>query len=258
MIEQIIKNLKIKFNSDKVIDDYQKGTLKGLYVFEKFFIESFFEKLTGMKILNPGCGTGREALALAKKGASLCCIDISEKMIATARENFEKDCLVADFYVSDCLDLSMLKEEYDLIFATNNFLEHFPRRKNRIQMLQNFWQKLKPDGILITCVHDRLYTEKYKEYWRQQQKEIEKGIVVNGYEMEFGDKFFRQITSNDDTSCDMFMHIYSLEEILEDLVTSGFELLDYKYIPEIYKENSQEIENGISKDVVYLANKRRE
>lgn len=49
----------------------------------------------GMRILDAGCGTGNFSLGLARLGCSVTGIDISEKMLAFAREKAQREQLSA-------------------------------------------------------------------------------------------------------------------------------------------------------------------
>jgi ubiquinone/menaquinone biosynthesis C-methylase UbiE len=65
------------------------------------------------KILDAGCGYGYYSILLAKKGATVTGIDISEKMVKLAKENAKKISVKCQFLVCDIQDLS--------IFASNTF-----------------------------------------------------------------------------------------------------------------------------------------
>jgi SAM-dependent methyltransferase len=65
------------------------------------------------KILDAGCGYGYYSILLAKNGATVTGIDISEKMIKLAKDNARKTSDKCRFLVCDIQDLSM--------FASNTF-----------------------------------------------------------------------------------------------------------------------------------------
>jgi SAM-dependent methyltransferase len=60
----------------------------------------------GERVLDVGCGPGRHALALARRGLDVVGVDLSEDFIALAREAAEEEGLPAVFEVVDVRDLA--------------------------------------------------------------------------------------------------------------------------------------------------------
>src|SRR5690606_16238482 len=54
------------------------------------YIHPFFEGLDGLTILDFGCGTGRESMALATKARQVVGLDINEPNLARAREGADR------------------------------------------------------------------------------------------------------------------------------------------------------------------------
>lgn len=204
MSKEILEILKKKFNDINVINDYQNIVDDGMYPFEIYFVKRYIEDLKNKVILNPGCGAGREAVWLASAGAYLHCVDISEEMINKTKKNFFKLGLTGNYEVSDCFR-NWKDQSFDIIFSTNNFLEHIPGRSNRQKILRNFSAALKNKGIFITCVHDRQISYKeWEESWKKNKLDVENNVFINGYAIEIGDKFIKQVTVNDDGRQEMF------------------------------------------------------
>lgn len=55
----------------------------------------------GMNVLDVGCGPGRHALALGRRGVQVTGVDISEKFVALARKSAEEEHLPCTFEVGD-------------------------------------------------------------------------------------------------------------------------------------------------------------
>jgi SAM-dependent methyltransferase len=64
----------------------------------------------GMRVLDVGCGPGRHALALARRGMSVVGIDASPEFIALARDAAARDHLDTHFAVGDVRDLAFDSE----------------------------------------------------------------------------------------------------------------------------------------------------
>src|SRR5690606_28196065 len=74
----------------------------------------FIEKESGynknIKILDVGCGTGRHAIELTKRGYNVTGIDLSESQLSRAKEKAEKESLKINFLRQDAMNLSFDKE----------------------------------------------------------------------------------------------------------------------------------------------------
>ncbi len=106
----------------------------------------FVGEVRGRSILDAGCGTGYLACKLAQQDAIVTGIDISEKMIAIAKEKSAIKNLQIDFYVDDCSRLEKLCDRcFDLIVA-NYVLMDVPDLKGA---LNAFNRVLKLSGNVV-------------------------------------------------------------------------------------------------------------
>lgn len=102
----------------------------------------------GPKILEIGCGTGQYTTTLAEQGYQITAVDISEKMMAKAREKitnlgYEVKWLNAD--ISQTMDQL---EQYQGILSMSTF-EFIPNPK---EMLASLFEHLEPKGCLVIGV----------------------------------------------------------------------------------------------------------
>ena len=77
------------------------------------FIENEINSDRSLKILDVGCGTGRHAIELSKRGYTVTGIDLSETQLARAREKAEGDHLRINFVRQDARNLSF-NNEFDV------------------------------------------------------------------------------------------------------------------------------------------------
>ena len=109
------------------------------------YIESIIGDVSGKRILDVGCGFGREAILFALGGAIVHGIDLSEKSILRASELAERLRVSATFQV-DNIDLIEYGEEYfDVIFCRAT-LHHLPDPVETLKRLCHF---VRVGGLMI-------------------------------------------------------------------------------------------------------------
>ena len=91
---------KIKILPSDVGYDLAAGSYdereKYLNSFEKDKLLPLLGKVDGLKILDAGAGTGRLAMKMAKMGASVVALDVSEKMLEVLRKKNKIETIVGD------------------------------------------------------------------------------------------------------------------------------------------------------------------
>ena len=101
--------------------------------------------LNGLKVLDVGCGTGAWGASLAQLGANVSGVDMSEKMIAQAREKHPE----IQFYHGDAKDLSLFEDnQFDLLTAS--YVLHGTKQEMRTRMLN----EMKRIASRYVVVHD--------------------------------------------------------------------------------------------------------
>lgn len=111
-------------------------------------VDNTLGDLSGLKILEAGCGSGTSSFQLAKLGASVTLLDYSEAAIEKARRMFQKYDINADFMCSDIRNIKVDNNSYDVIF-NSGVLEHFPYDQ-QVAMLAELARTCKPGGRVIT------------------------------------------------------------------------------------------------------------
>ena len=69
----------------------------------------------GDRVLDAGCGPGRFTATIAKRGAAITALDLSERQLQLAEENVREEGLlgrVDDFVAGDVADLSLFADGY--------------------------------------------------------------------------------------------------------------------------------------------------
>jgi len=115
-------------------------------------IEEKFTKISGVKILDVGCGGGLVAEPFAVAGADVTAIDASERNIQVAKIHAEKSGLKIDYQVSTAEELNeKLTEGFDAVLALE-IIEHVADPEGFIQSLANLTNK---DGLVFVATINR-------------------------------------------------------------------------------------------------------
>lgn len=112
------------------------------------YIQEYIE-LHGLSVLDLGCGGGILTEALAKQGASVCGIDIEQKLIDVANQHAHEHGLKIDYQVAD---ITLFKhKKFDAIVCME-MLEHVEDPEKIIKACHGL---LKPGGYLFLSTINR-------------------------------------------------------------------------------------------------------
>ena len=128
-LEQIYRIEKTYHDS---IASEQKGLADiGRYELESWsYIIEVIGDLNGKKILDVGCGFGRESILMAEKGAVVTGIDISPKSIEVAKMHAKKRRVDINFQIGNAENMGFLNA-FDIVLCRAS-LHHLPQVRNAI------------------------------------------------------------------------------------------------------------------------------
>ncbi|MDX5418320.1 MAG: class I SAM-dependent methyltransferase [Hymenobacteraceae bacterium] len=133
-----------------------------------------------MKLLDAGCGGGRNIQYLMQAGVKVYGADTSEEAIAKVRsmaKELAPTLSAKNFFVSDLAALPFDEASFDVVLCSA--VLHFARSKEHFRsMAQELWRVLKPGGILfcrlsttigmegkLTRVGEKLYQMPHGPVW---------------------------------------------------------------------------------------------
>jgi len=121
---------------------------------EVAFIEKEINFNKELKILDIGCGTGRHAIELAKRGYSVTGIDLSESQISRAREKAADEKTDVEFLVADARNLQY-RNEFDLvIMICEGGFSLMETDEMNYAILESASKALKKGGkLILTCLN---------------------------------------------------------------------------------------------------------
>lgn len=140
---------------------------------KRMILENAPQKDT-LKILDAGCGPGFFPVILSEEGHEVTGIDITENMIACARDNIKEQGQSAHLAIMDCQKLEFLDETFDLVICRNiTWTLDDPK-----QAYREWLRVLKPGGRLMVfdaCWYLHLYDDALgKQYEEHEAKIMEK------------------------------------------------------------------------------------
>jgi len=110
-----------------------------------------------LKILDVGCGTGRHAIELTKRGYQITGIDLSESQLKRAREKAVADGLVIDFQCQDARNLPFDSEFDVAIMLCEGGFPLMETDEMNFEILKSVTKSLKPRAKLIFTTLNGLF-----------------------------------------------------------------------------------------------------
>ncbi|MGQ9801939.1 MAG: class I SAM-dependent methyltransferase [Candidatus Saccharicenans sp.] len=146
--EKLFENYAQKYDQET----FTQGTVGECDFIEK---ELNFDKTR--KILDVGCGTGRHAVELARRGYSVAGIDISEAMLKKAREKAQAAGVEINFIKADARALPF-QNEFDLaIMLCEGAFPLMETDEMNFEILKSVTPALKPGAKLIFTTLNGLF-----------------------------------------------------------------------------------------------------
>ncbi len=107
------------------------------------------------KILDVGCGNGRNLVPFAKNGFESYGIDFGEEMIKEAKKFVKKQDVAVELKVADARELPFKDETFDYCISTAA-LHHIETNEGREKALSEINRVLKREGFAFISVWNRL------------------------------------------------------------------------------------------------------
>lgn len=160
-------------------------------------VDYFNDGLAPRKVLELGCGPGRNAIYMAKKGCKVDALDIAENAIAWAKERAIEEGVNINFHCTSLFDYEFEPHSYDFIYECGLFHHLAPHR--RLTYMEIIKRALKPDGhFALVCFNTdgALATSDWDIY---KEKSLKRGIGYTEerlrkiFEADFTIKEFRKM-----------------------------------------------------------------
>jgi SAM-dependent methyltransferase len=120
---------------------------------EATFIEESLGIERGGAVLDLGCGTGRQAIELARRGYEVVAFDLSSAMLARAGEEAQSRSAKLNFVQGDMREMTF-EEQFDGVYCWNTTFGYFEEEKNA-QLVDRVRHALKSGGQFLLDVVNR-------------------------------------------------------------------------------------------------------
>lgn len=130
---------------DENAEQYARNTFK--YPPPSQLLDKFAEYLPGKKILDAGCGPGRDSGYFSEQGYKVIGVDLSKGLLEVAKKRFPQ----CKFVEGDLRNLPFEDDSFDGIWA-NASLVHMDTRQDVELTLGEFYRVLRQSGILYIFV----------------------------------------------------------------------------------------------------------
>ena len=169
------------------------------------------------RVIEFGCGEGRDSIFLAKLGFDVTAIDIAPSAIESGKERANKEGITANFLVNDITDLKGIPDESYSLGVSIGCLHMFPGYEDRRRHLSEAFRVLNRKAIfylLSMAALDKKEISEFGQNWEFPKvgELTPRNIVVDGKEKEI---LLPIIAAHNTTK----------EEITKEMREAGFELL---------------------------------
>lgn len=116
-------------------------------------VERLAEQWKPGRILDVGCGNGRNMIPFAKRGFTCIGLDISENLIRTAQTWLAEQGVKPSLVIGSAPVLPFKQQSFDYLISGAMF-HHFPPELHRT-VLAEFYNVLKPNGKMLLSVFNK-------------------------------------------------------------------------------------------------------
>lgn len=156
-----LKQVAALFSEPPVVEEMHDRLPIGLHPWEAAVVQRHFPP--SGRLLDLGCGPGREAIALAKLGYDVLGADLSEAILARARANAAEAGVTVQWLLVDGLNLP--PGPFDAIIMWAQVLGNIPERRDQLTLLTNCRAALAPGGLISASGH---YEPFCRRVWGKQ------------------------------------------------------------------------------------------
>lgn len=147
-------SMKKYYERESELELYKDRVSKGLSLIEERVIFKWLSNKDGL-IFHPGCGCGREGIAVAQKGYRLVCMDLVYDMVRIARALSRNYSGSLKYLSANLSNLPFKDNEFEGAMLTAQIMGLIPGYDTRIKCLKETFRTLKRGGRIVLSGHYR-------------------------------------------------------------------------------------------------------
>lgn len=151
MLDQLLKE-NARFDWDNFYSDRERNVPFFANHPDENLVEYFEKGLfkPGKRVLELGCGPGRNAIFFAENGCVVDAVDLSEEALEWGRQRAKEKNLTVNYIKDNIFNLNIIDGSYDIVYVSGCFHHIAPHR--RMSYLDLIRKALRPKGLFgITC-----------------------------------------------------------------------------------------------------------
>jgi 2-polyprenyl-3-methyl-5-hydroxy-6-metoxy-1,4-benzoquinol methylase len=181
--------------------------------------------LSGKSVLHLQCHFGQDSISLARLGAEVTGVDLSDKAIANAKQLAKETKSNTDFICCDIYELpKYLNRQFDIVFASYGTIGWLPDLDKWAKVISKF---LKPKGQFVFAEFHPVVWMFDDNFQNITYRYFNSGAIFESENGTYADK-------NADISQEYVMWNHGLSEVLNSLIKNGLTInsfQEYDYSP---------------------------
>jgi SAM-dependent methyltransferase len=180
--------------------------------------------VSGSKVLDMACGSGRHSIIFASKGYEVTAIDLSKNLIATAEANAKEQNVNIEFVNSDILEFNSNKK-FDLTVNLFTSFGYFDDDEDNFKIIQKAFDLLTDRGMFVIDYFNKNYLLNNlipTTVFSDNGARITQNRFINGNRIQ------KNITIENNGKIDEFyesVRLYNYDEMLSFLKRAGFKIM---------------------------------
>ncbi|MDP6908136.1 MAG: class I SAM-dependent methyltransferase [Flavobacteriales bacterium] len=176
-------------------------------------------KVAGKSILHLQCHFGQDSLSLARMGAIVTGVNLSDQAIGTARELNNEMELNAEFIVSDVLDfIGKMDTKFDIVFTSYGTIGWLPDLNKWAEVISHY---LKPNGKLVFVEFHPIVWMFDEHFETVQYRYFKDKAIIETSTGTYAD-------TNSEIEKTEISWNHGIGEVFQNLKNHGLQLLDFK------------------------------
>jgi SAM-dependent methyltransferase len=171
----------------------------------------------GGSILIAGCGTGGEALGLARAGYRVCGFDFVPAMVQAGRRHARQSGFDIEFLEADMTTLDLKDRRFDGIYVTPLVYAFISGGTRRVESLRRLGRHLAPGGVIVLSA----FLFKRPVQWIEASLVWARGRIRGIAGREFGDWYTWYLTPRG-TIGKSFLHVSTASQVIREIHAAGF------------------------------------